>query len=352
MGLTQQLLGLATRRPRCYVVEAPGGASQRMAVERELDARGWRPAWSPASADVLVVCGELLPELAQAADLLWSQLPGPRARMTVTDPGEAGAGLDEVRRQLTDDPAQRRAARERDRDEVSPRLASHGDMDHGEMDHGEMDHGEMDHGDMDHGDMDHGDMDHGDMDHGDMEMAPGGIALAEGADDRDGLEMDVLTHPLGPLLDRWPGGLELRLTLHGDVVGDASARRWGSREQDRPFQVAAWDAVATTLSLAGDERGAHAARGIRAAMIDEVEVPTGSAARLRTRVARLAAWSVVPDSVATTLLDLTSEADHAPRPTLRVGELVRGRDLADVRLLIASHSPLLATDEHEAAARD
>ncbi|MDE0776904.1 MAG: hypothetical protein OSB43_11565, partial [Nocardioides sp.] len=201
-------------------------------------------------------------------------------------------------------------------------------------------------------DMDHGDMDHGDMDHGDMEMAPGGIALAEGADDRDGLEMDVLTHPLGPLLDRWPGGLELRLTLHGDVVGDASARRWGSREQDRPFQVAAWDAVATTLSLAGDERGAHAARGIRAAMIDEVEVPTGSAARLRTRVARLAAWSVVPDSVATTLLDLTSEADHAPRPTLRVGELVRGRDLADVRLLIASHSPLLATDEHEAAARD
>ncbi|MDE0777436.1 MAG: hypothetical protein OSB43_14265, partial [Nocardioides sp.] len=85
--------------------------------------------------------------------------------MTVTDPGEAGAGLDEVRRQLTDDPAQRRAARERDRDEVSPRLASHGDMDHGEMDHGEMDHGEMDHGEMDHGDMDHGDMDHGDMDH-------------------------------------------------------------------------------------------------------------------------------------------------------------------------------------------
>jgi hypothetical protein len=228
----------------------------------------------------------------------------------------------------------------------------HGEMDHGEMDHGDMDHGDMDHGDMDHGDMDHGDMDHGDMDHGDMEMAPGGIALAEGADDRDGLEMDVLTHPLGPLLDRWPGGLELRLTLHGDVVGDASARRWGSREQDRPFQVAAWDAVATTLSLAGDERGAHAARGIRAAMIDEVEVPTGSAARLRTRVARLAAWSVVPDSVATTLLDLTSEADHAPRPTLRVGELVRGRDLADVRLLIASHSPLLATDEHEAAARD
>ena len=327
MGLTQQLLGLATRRPRCYVVEAPGGASQRMAVERELDARGWRPAWSPASADVLAVCGELLPELAQAADLLWSQLPGPRARMTVTDPGEAGAGLDEVRRQLTDDPAQRRAARERDRDEVSPRLASHGEMGHGEMGHGE-------------------------MGHGDMEMAPGGIALAEGAEDRDGLEMDVLTHPLGPLLDRWPGGLELRLTLHGDVVGDASAQRWGSQERHRPFQVVAWDAVATTLSLAGDERGARAARGIRAAMIDEVEVPTRRAAKLRTRVARLAAWSVVPDSVATTLLDLTSDADHAPRPTVRVGDLVRGHDLADVRLLIASHSPLLTTDEHEAAARD
>ena len=78
------------------------------------------------------------------------------------------------------------------------------------------------------GDMDHGDMDHGDMDHGDMEMAPGGIPLAEGAEDRDGLEMDVLVHPLGPLLDRWPGGLELRVTLHGDVVADAEAHWWGA----------------------------------------------------------------------------------------------------------------------------
>ncbi len=70
-------------------------------------------------------------------------------------------------------------------------------------------------------------MDHGDMDHGDMEMAPGGIALAEGDEDRDGLEMDVLVHPLGPLLDRWPGGLELRTRLHGDVVAQVEVLRRG-----------------------------------------------------------------------------------------------------------------------------
>ena len=73
---------------------------------------------------------------------------------------------------------------------------------------------------MDHGG--HG-MDHGGMDHGDMEMSPGGIPLAEGGEDRDGLEMDVLHVRLGPVLPHWPAGLVLRCSLQGDVIAEAQA---------------------------------------------------------------------------------------------------------------------------------
>src|SRR5699024_10599404 len=59
--------------------------------------------------------------------------------------------------------------------------------------------------------------------HGDMDMAPAGIPLAEGGEDRDGLEMDVLHLPLGPVLPFWPAGLVLHCSLQGDVVVDATA---------------------------------------------------------------------------------------------------------------------------------
>ena len=59
---------------------------------------------------------------------------------------------------------------------------------------------------------------------------PDGIPLAEGAEDRDGLEMDVLHLPLGPVLRHWPAGVVLRLTLHGDVVADAEVTRLDARE--------------------------------------------------------------------------------------------------------------------------
>src|SRR5699024_755889 len=59
--------------------------------------------------------------------------------------------------------------------------------------------------------------------HGGMDMAPGGIPLAQGGDDRHGLEMDVLHLALGPVLPFWPAGLVLRCSLQGDVVVGAEA---------------------------------------------------------------------------------------------------------------------------------
>ncbi|MEN8706743.1 MAG: hypothetical protein ABF306_11465, partial [Nocardioides marinisabuli] len=210
-----------------------------------------------------------------------------------------------------------------------------------------MDHGDMDHGDMDHGDMDHGDMDHGDMDHGDMEMAPGGIPLAEGDDDRDGLEMDVLVHPLGPLLDRWPGGLELRTRLHGDVVAEAEVHRPAAEAaeaaDDVPAAVATWDAVATVLALVGDEVWARRARAVRDQHL-ELDGAVGDERSVRAHLSRLARAHVLPHSVADVLARLLDgRLDPAAHrlDDAALSSLLAGHDLGDVRLLVAAHAPLL-----------
>ena len=232
MGMTSLAAKRSVRSAHVLVVEVPGHWIARVGVERAARERGWHRALSPADADVLVVCGEPVGELADVVDRVWEQMPGPRTRVEVADPEQADAALDRAREALLDLPAMREDARSR---ATEPKT-----------DQGDMDDGDMDHGDMDHGDMDHGDMDHGDMDHGDMEMSPGGIPLAEGGEDRDGLEMDVLHVPLGPVLPHWPAGLVLRCTLQGDVIVSAEAEQLApgttgrtderGRDDDRPVR--------------------------------------------------------------------------------------------------------------------
>jgi hypothetical protein len=357
VGLRHRLLAVATTRPRCHLVEAPGGADVRRAVEDALDDRGWSPATSPASADALVVAGPLPQGLEGAADVLWAQLPGPRARCVVEDPSDVDRALEGIRRELRDDRAQRTDASGRGADAVTPWLAGTGeeaheahDHDHGSDSDAEM-NGGHDHEDVPGG---HGDGGHGEHgghhDHGDMDMAPGGLALAAGAEDRDGLEMDVLVHPFGPLLDRWPGGLELRVTLHGDAVGEAEARWWGEPPAPHPREVGAWDAVATTLSLAGDERGARTARRLRAAT---TSTDRREADRLRARLRRLGRARVLPAVAVRVLLDLTEAPVGGPSTRrVRVEDLVRGHDVADARLLVAAHGPLLSEDGVEETGDD
>ena len=330
MVLSRALTRLATSRPRVHLLEAPGGALLRALLEDELDRRRWAPATSPAAADALVLAGPVPDSMATAADLLWSQLPGPRARGTVRRAEDVGTTLDGLRERLRDADQQRADRRARPRDTVTPWLP--------EQDHGD-DHGED-------GDHDHGDHDHGDHDHG--AMAPGGVPLAGGDEDRDGLEMDVLVHPLGPLLDHWPGGLELRTTLHGDVVGGAEARWWsaGAAGHDHPARVGLWaayDAVATTLALAGDEPGARAARELRRAA-GASHKPAGRPARLAARVERWRRWQVLPPDCAVALaglLDGPADEEAPPLGPAELADLVVGRDLGDVRLLVAAHAARL-----------
>ncbi len=114
---------------------------------------------------------------------------------------------------------------------------------------------------------------HGDhSDHGGMEM-PGGLAMADRAEDRDGLKLDVLHVPLGPVLPHWPPGLVVDTLLQGDVVQRARARvvaapgagRAPFWRPERPAHRAArrLDSLGRLLAVAGWEAAAARAGELR-----------------------------------------------------------------------------------------
>ncbi len=320
MGLIAALSRAAVRRPHVLLVEAPGQWLLRARTECELAGRGWRVADSPADADVLALCGPAGPQLRESVDAVWDQLPGPRARVQIEGPDTIGAELDEAVARLVDVAGQGADARSR---RQSP--------DTGDDD--------MDHGEMDHGDMDHGDMDHGDMDHGDMEMAPAGIALAQGDEDRDGLEMDVLNVRLGPVLPCWPAGLVLRCTLHGDVIADAEASILDGGALVDPDEARAaarrCDHLTSLLRLAGSPRAARRARAARDALLLSAPDRTDDdwVQRLQRSLRRspLLRWS---------LRDLpgAGDGDARIRSLDELPALVNGLDLAGARVVIAGLS--------------
>lgn len=98
MDLTGWLLARAT--PRVLPAVARGGAAARLGVERAVRERGWAIALSPADADLLVVCGRPDPELREAIEAVWAQLPSPRARVEIEEAAHAGDELDRARRSL------------------------------------------------------------------------------------------------------------------------------------------------------------------------------------------------------------------------------------------------------------
>lgn len=255
MGVSRLLARLATRATQVLVVEVPGQWITRVELERQMLRRGWRQAWAPADADVLAVCGVPGSELAQVVDRLWNQMPGPRARADILSSGDAGSALDNAATLLLDTPHHRAEAR--GRRHMSP-LEVDGQMNHGGMDHDG--HHQMNHGGMDHGD------------HGGMDMAPEGIPLAQGGEDRDGLEMDVLHLPLGPVLPFWPAGLVLSCSLQGDVVVDSVASvvdGHGARPLPAVAPTAAvrCDNVMALLALSGAEDAAARIRTARDALL-------------------------------------------------------------------------------------
>lgn len=259
MGLRQRIAALALREVRVLLVEQPGWALTRIAAERALAARGWRAARSAADADALLCCGEPGPEFDQLVERLFAQLPRPRAWERADHPDGVAAALDQILAALraggfTAAPTKGKPARAEDAD-----------------------------------------MNHADMGGGDM-SGPGGIPLAGGDQDRDGLEMDVLSVRLGPVLPAWPAGLELSVTLAGDLITDSHAGLVGlDAETALPLEVSrhehaalAADRIGWLLLLAGTGRAERQLRQVRDGLLDGAEIAwcTGQLRRLADGLAR------------------------------------------------------------------
>ncbi|GAB3451517.1 hypothetical protein [Actinophytocola sediminis] len=284
--------------PRPMIVTVPGGTRARIAVERAVRERGWRPAMSPAEANILVVAGEA-GALEPYVRRVWDSVPAPRVRVDVPESVDS-ARLTEVLAHLHDVDRQRPA----------------GD--------------------------------------GGVDDLP----MADRADDRDGLRLDQLRVPLGPVLPLWPAGLIVHTRLQGDVVQQASVA-WvgagGDSWLDDPL-ARGLDSSARLLALAGWPDMAMTAQRLR----DDVLAGGPAhghrrwAARVRrSRVLRwlLAGVGSIPDGsgrpawvagdavdrlyrwLAGDWVDTTQwTVDHLPA-------LLAGSELATARLLVASLDP-------------
>ena len=298
MDLTGLLLRAGAARPHVLVAVMPGGTAVRLAAEEQLRRRGWPAALTPADADVLLVAGAPAADIAAAVEAAWAAIPAPRARVQVIQAGEVAAALDAAQSELTTG-----AARQ------PPSEGSHGAVGGRPDDHGM--------GDMDmQMDMGHTDMDHMDMD---MDMGtPAGLPLARRAEDRDGLKLDQLHVPLGPILADWPAGLVVRLMLQGDVVQRAETGAMGLAADGGSFWTEPWrgaaagepvttgagarrraaahlDSLGRLLAVAGWDAAATAAFRLRDETLGDTPVSALGPAvrRLTARVARsrVLAWS-------------------------------------------------------------
>ena len=362
MGLTEALSRAAASRAHVLVAEAPGSFRERAALERAIDANGWCIADAVADADVLAVVGEPGPELAAIIDHVWGQMSEPKVLIDIRDGASVAAGLVEARDALRD-PA-RQHAQAAQRNDSPP--AQHDD------EHDQPADGHEGHDDGGH--EGHGDGGH---DHG--AMAPDGIPLAEGAEDRDGLEMDELHLPLGPVLAHWPAGVVLRLTLHGDVVAEAEVERLDAHaattlDTDGLIRAARLlDAAASVLLLAGLPADAARGRRLRDLCLSgsPVVAETIDALAGRVRRSRVLRWLLSglvrtredgrTEELHARLVDLVERAraavdgvplsDDLVGPELEaVPELMRGQELAAVRLWMAALSPDLTGAAAEEAA--
>jgi len=366
MDLTGALLRAGAARPHVLIATMPGTTAVRLAAEEQLCRRGWPAAMTPADADILLVAGDVVAPLAEVVEATWQAMPAPRARAAAASPGEVTAALDASRVRLGDRAAQQALAvtgpgRRPDADTGHHGHDSGGgDHDHG---HGDEDHAHGDggagqkdeseghgHGGMNHGHEAGGGHGHGGGGHdhgaGGMEI-PGGLPMADRGDDRDGLRLDQLHLPLGPVLPDWPAGLVLRVTLQGDVIQEAEPEvlgGGGGSFWDEPWRRAAagqhvrtaeasrraaasyLDSLGRFLAVAGWDAAAMTARRLR----DEVltGAPSGRLRRDVGRFARRVAASRVLAWLTGSLGVLTAAeaaAAGVAGPALRAGGDVTAR---------------------------
>jgi fructose-specific component phosphotransferase system IIB-like protein len=285
VSLARPLLRLTTRRPHVLTI-APAPTSDtllavRLAAETELARRGWPAAESPADADLVLVAGEVGPRMARVVRAVWATVPAPRALVSVESVGELAEALDAAVAWLARDGADARSsASEAIRTSTPIGLASSG------------------------------------------RKAASSLPMADLADDdRDGLALDALHVPLGPVLPHWPPGLVVHATLAGDLVTDARAEvldvpgpraPTGPRRSRRGPDHLRLDALVRVLGLAGADRAAARARDLRDGDPAPGELSTFGRRLARSRTL---AWTLrgIP----------LSATDHVPVPENTVEARVR-----------------------------
>lgn len=322
--------GLA--RPRVLLVDAPGDDTLRWEVEDELDRRGWRMALSPADTDLLLTLGAAGPQLSGATDVLWSQIPRPRHRATLTA-ARMHEQLNAVAVALLDVPPDAPG-------DEHPATLLAGDPPGGAPGDPHSSHG------IGHGG------DH--MEHGGNVA---GLAMADRAPDRDGLQLDALKVTLGPVLPGWPTGLAMHATLQGDVLTEVGLRWLDPADPDvdrHPVaDPAPWalDRLSRFLLVAGWPDAARQARQARAALTGpnpSTRARGGQEAvalARKVRRSRALAWSVqgMPGDVwdrVRSWCDVATGGDfeRARAADLReLATLLDGAELAAARLVVASH---------------
>ena len=415
MGLNASVARFATSRPHLLLVEAAGGSAARLRVERLARERGWPVVETPADADMLVVCGAV-DAIEEYVSRVWDQLPGPRAQVRVSADDDAPVVLMEARACLTDPAMQLADVR---RTERQPAAAPPmGDMDMGGHDmpasgphaghdmpaedphaghdmpaedpHAGHDMPASDpHAGHDmpaedpHAGHDMGGMSgHEGHDMGGMEM-PAGLGMADRAPDRDGLKLDVLTVPWGPVLRWWPEGLILTTVLQGDVVQSATVQRLGSDHERHAGWVAALahldppvasavcrlDALVRILGVAGWDGARMRCERLRDALL--AGEPAGrDLPRLVRQVSRSRSLARMTAGIATTggedvparyrrwlteavaaLTDgIVPPTADEPHVLHQLPDLVTGMELAGLRLVVASLDLALSGAEARSAA--
>jgi hypothetical protein len=366
--MIEWLLKRAAQHPRPVVVSAGGGTRARLLCEAEIARRRWRSALSPGEADLLVVCGAPNEEFAEAVRTVWDDLPNPRARVDL--PGDASQdlvvhSLDRAVAQLADGEAQWRDAASRVGRPKSPDAHGSGTSHEGHDPHGMHSQGHDSH--------------EGGHHMGD----PGGLAMAGRGPDRDGLSLDRLRVPLGPILPDWPCGLVVDTVLQGDVIQEVTVRWLGGGESfwtepwdraaagrlvtrgeaERRRAAAHLDSLSRLLSVAGWATAAGRARTLRDRLLADAprEALTAPYERFARQVrrsrtlrwmlrgvgsaedgdamARLGRWLTATRAAIASIADEAPlNEERPPRNDLHT-ELLVGAELAAARLIIASLDP-------------
>jgi len=245
----------------------------RLNVESWLHEKNWRESNSPASTDILIVCGQADEEMTNAIARIQCILPKPAATILFSKDNEPNHLQADVYADGNDIKSALNNARLRLWQDREPSLTpimeddnheehtngnhnhSHKEEEKPEENQGHEKHSHHKNGGNSKG---HKQEDEGHDEHDHDDMKPGGLPMAERGEDRDGLKLDVLHIPMGPILYAWPAGLQLNVSMQGDVIQEAEFSPLENSGELSSYWNEPWEKILTnkqvTLSEAETRR--------------------------------------------------------------------------------------------------